>query len=78
MELNVNDNDNIVKSPRAEDIGRALDARYFPDGWYIALESEHGATRGHPLPRGERVSASPRACIPLVCAATRSRASSAY
>ena len=42
MELNVNDN--IVKSPRAEDIGRALDAKHFPDGWYIALENENDAS----------------------------------
>jgi hypothetical protein len=42
MQLNVNDT--IVEKPGAEDIARALGAKSFPDGWYIALESENDAS----------------------------------
>jgi hypothetical protein len=41
MMLNVNDE--VVDNPTADDIVRALDAKSFPEDWFIALDSESGA-----------------------------------
>ena len=41
MELDINGT--IVANPTADDIVRALDAKSFPEDWYIAFEGEAGA-----------------------------------